>query len=222
MCLWVDAICINQGHDEEKGLQVDHMPKIYSRARGTYLVLGEGDDEAQALVELSERREVLPKSLMEKIFALRYFSRIGILQEVALSTHIRPILGAAEVDWWSTSSQSPPSYPAPVPALLYVHFGDQFGGSAGSLHALQLGRLLQATKAENKVFAVLRMVDPNRDKAYMPITILASKKVYVRVAKHLIKFDGGSLRSVLGSIVCNRSMSLSTEPEYDLPSWVPD
>lgn len=40
-CIWVDAICINQSDDNEKGSQVSLMGRIFSEARSTVVWLGE-------------------------------------------------------------------------------------------------------------------------------------------------------------------------------------
>lgn len=39
--LWVDAVCINQGHNGEKNVQVGMMAEIYRRAGVVYVWLGE-------------------------------------------------------------------------------------------------------------------------------------------------------------------------------------
>lgn len=49
MPIWIDAICINQKDDEEKGLQVARMREIYRNAMRTIIWLGEGT-EASDLV----------------------------------------------------------------------------------------------------------------------------------------------------------------------------
>lgn len=41
--LWVDAVCINQADNDEKGQQVKLMGSIYSRARRVLIYLGKGD-----------------------------------------------------------------------------------------------------------------------------------------------------------------------------------
>ena len=51
--IWIDAICINQEDDEEKGLQVELMAKIYARASRVLVWLGEAAaDSDDALKEI--------------------------------------------------------------------------------------------------------------------------------------------------------------------------
>jgi len=45
-CLWVDAVCINQGDNDEKSRQVVLMPDIYSSAIQVLFWLGEGDKQS--------------------------------------------------------------------------------------------------------------------------------------------------------------------------------
>lgn len=42
--LWIDAIYINQANDKEKGHQVESMAKIYAKASGVIVWLGEAAD----------------------------------------------------------------------------------------------------------------------------------------------------------------------------------
>lgn len=235
MRLWVDAICIDQGNDKEKGHQVDFMPQIYICANKTYAFLGEGDaDASRTLAQLSRGTtgSRLPlHELRSRIFQKRYFSRIWIVQEIALSRNIRLILGTTEEPWSSAQalvatsprkriSQHPTTERSiHFPRALSLCLDHQFRGSASLLEALQLGRSFQATKAEDKVFALLGMVD-EKQKQGLPADYQSGvRHVYVKVAKQLIHLDGGTLRSVLGSIIRNESES--QEP-YNLPSWVPD
>ncbi|PMD25997.1 HET-domain-containing protein [Hyaloscypha hepaticicola] len=49
--LWVDAVCINQHDDKEKGYQVALMAKIYRNAECVLVWLGEGSPDAHAGLE---------------------------------------------------------------------------------------------------------------------------------------------------------------------------
>ncbi|KAH7629769.1 heterokaryon incompatibility, partial [Sordaria sp. MPI-SDFR-AT-0083] len=61
--IWIDAICINQGDNEEKGHQVQSMAKIYAKASRVIVWLGEkaagsdqGLEEIRIAAKLSIRR----------------------------------------------------------------------------------------------------------------------------------------------------------------------
>ena len=49
--IWVDAICINQSDDEEKGFQVALMGDIYRNASRTWVWLGEESDDSNAAID---------------------------------------------------------------------------------------------------------------------------------------------------------------------------
>lgn len=49
--LWIDAICINQGDDVEKGQQVGYMAEIYSKASRVIVWLGEPENGCDKALE---------------------------------------------------------------------------------------------------------------------------------------------------------------------------
>ena len=51
LTIWVDAICINQGDDEEKASQITLMKEIYTWARTVYIWLGSGNDQTSAGID---------------------------------------------------------------------------------------------------------------------------------------------------------------------------
>ncbi|KAF7537438.1 hypothetical protein G7054_g3727 [Neopestalotiopsis clavispora] len=53
---WIDAICINQRDDDEKGYQVRNMHKVY-RYRGVAIWLGETSDNSDLAMDLVDRFE---------------------------------------------------------------------------------------------------------------------------------------------------------------------
>ena len=57
--LWVDAICINQGDDLEKGVQIEQMGRVYSQALRVVVWPGRINDErkshCQSFAALRER-----------------------------------------------------------------------------------------------------------------------------------------------------------------------
>ncbi|KAH7627231.1 heterokaryon incompatibility protein-domain-containing protein [Sordaria sp. MPI-SDFR-AT-0083] len=102
--IWIDAICINQGDNEEKGHQVQSMAKIYAKASRVIVWLGKeaaGSDQAlekiRIAAELSKRR-LDDKAGILTLLERSWFQRIWVLQEVAAARHILIKCGSAEVD----------------------------------------------------------------------------------------------------------------------------
>jgi len=56
--LWVDAVCINQGDNAEKSVQVAMMSDIYARTSGAILWLGEEPELPVPTVSLAQRQEL--------------------------------------------------------------------------------------------------------------------------------------------------------------------
>ncbi|KAK3334834.1 heterokaryon incompatibility protein-domain-containing protein, partial [Neurospora tetraspora] len=126
--IWIDAICINQGDNEEKGHQVQSMAKIYAKASRVIVWLGEeaaGSDQAleeiRIAAELSTGRldtelstgrldtELSTRPLDNKAGILTllqrpWFRRIWVLQEVAAARHILIKCGSTEVDGFAFCS----------------------------------------------------------------------------------------------------------------------
>ena len=109
---WMESICINQDDLAEKSLQVARMDVIYSNARYTLSCIGQHADDSEQLYtmikvlgaqrnrdadwrppslefrELAESHGVSEAGLAEAkraLFCRPYFSRLWILQELALS-----------------------------------------------------------------------------------------------------------------------------------------
>jgi hypothetical protein len=96
--VWLDAICINQGHTSERNHQVSIMDQIYRKAAAVAICVqrtghdyqgaldllapdGASRDKLKLLTqsELQERPEVLQ---LISLFDARYFSRVWVIQEV--------------------------------------------------------------------------------------------------------------------------------------------
>jgi hypothetical protein len=64
--LWIDAICINQDHIEEKNVHVAHMHKIYGQARNIIVWLGAPEDgsdlvmDPKKISQLNKGLQILP------------------------------------------------------------------------------------------------------------------------------------------------------------------
>lgn len=108
LSLWVDAICINQLNPKERSQQVRLMGSIYAAATNTVIYLGESDpysDRAmEALRDVSSLYtltydETIKNCIVSSILSRTWFTRVWVLQELALSQN--PIIqcGQSRVNW---------------------------------------------------------------------------------------------------------------------------
>lgn len=125
--LWVDALCINQGNDEEKSKQIPMMASIFHNASRVLAYVGEGETEekglrlldawsrglgssfdlrlrrqgASAVGTLEDQKVLRPVSmLIINIFlSLPWFSRLWIIQEVVFNVDVLLICGDSQISW---------------------------------------------------------------------------------------------------------------------------
>jgi hypothetical protein len=102
----VDALCINQGDNQERGHQVQVMKLIYSRAKLVIAWIGKSsEDSSQAMVALKRMPAESPSSRdtiwgkLENVFARPYWKRIWIIQELSVAAKIKIICGLDSVMW---------------------------------------------------------------------------------------------------------------------------
>jgi hypothetical protein len=110
--LWVDAVCINQQNSKERSQQVRFMGSIYAAARSTIIYLGESDEESdwaiEALRDVSSAvtspggllyDESIKNCIVSSLLSRTWFTRVWVLQELALSQN--PIIqcGLSRVNW---------------------------------------------------------------------------------------------------------------------------
>ncbi|KAL8313028.1 hypothetical protein RB593_007304 [Gaeumannomyces tritici] len=112
--LWIDAICINQKNDKEKGHQVQSMAKIYAKASRVIVWLVDppnhgvqADDGGQALEAIraaAKKQRVdstIDKEMILTLLRRKWFQRIWILQEVAAARQVLIKCGSAELDGYA-------------------------------------------------------------------------------------------------------------------------
>lgn len=113
--LWVDAICINQEDDLEKGHQVDMMSRIYTFATTVIAWLGDVHPRQNAcctdiLNHLRKESDQLPMprgtstkedylQVGSQIFDSPWFSRVWIVQESVLPRDLRVTIGPGDVSF---------------------------------------------------------------------------------------------------------------------------
>lgn len=131
--LWIDAICINQNDDNEKGQQVAMMGQIYQQAENVLCWLGElsthrlwalkyfqglADDAPRYLkpdqvahmwiiledellpgVDVNPVVEDATEAHVEAIYTSDWFTRLWVVQELALARNPKILCGAYEMRW---------------------------------------------------------------------------------------------------------------------------
>ncbi|KAG4437822.1 hypothetical protein IFR05_006709 [Cadophora sp. M221] len=113
--LWIDFICINQTNNSEKGSQVNMMTEIYESATRVVVWLGKPLSPRLAIGLLNEmatlpsnvdsyrRYEHMTSSVqwiaMVDFFNLLWFTRVWIVQEVAVATEVIFICGGMTFSW---------------------------------------------------------------------------------------------------------------------------
>lgn len=116
LLIWVDALCINQGNDEEKGEQVAKMRLIYEEAFEVLVWLGDEDNNSLLAWDLMEGLmkhhetlgavEKFVASWKEKdftailaLFRREYFRRIWVVQEINCAKKAEAHCGSKSIPW---------------------------------------------------------------------------------------------------------------------------
>jgi hypothetical protein len=110
--LWVDALCMDQGSNEEKNVQIPRMTEIYNKAKGVCIWLGEERDNsgnamafARRLLDLDAFSHMQnPKEAylwVEFATLLRrpWFNRRWIVQELAVARNAMLYCGEEKLEW---------------------------------------------------------------------------------------------------------------------------
>lgn len=123
--IWVDALCINQNHLEEKDIHIPRMSEIYGRAHSVLVWLGESHDDSdlvmnsQTVTNLNTKLARFPNFASPDDvtrFALPattdtiwraigllcdrdWFYRTWVMQEVALARNVNMLCGSQRIDW---------------------------------------------------------------------------------------------------------------------------
>lgn len=232
--VWIDAICINQADIEERNAHVPMMHEVYSRAAQVVVWLGrESEDSNRAMALLptiiydtisnpdeytdiiagrsSEEEMRLTWRPLARLFARPWWTRVWVLQEVALaSRHVTVRCGKAEQPWKFFVVVGVILHDAFVvgafhhhprilndsilagitisswPSEIAANYPDK--NKAWTLeHALtKLARLRQATDPRDKVFGVLNLM-PVDQWPCRPDYSLDARTLYVKVALHIIE-----------------------------------
>ncbi|KAI8937879.1 hypothetical protein NX059_005566 [Plenodomus lindquistii] len=118
--VWIDAICIDQIHVEERNRQVNLMSSIYQTASQVLAYLGPGTTETRpALYRVMSLLETMslkgnveyPQSYdmrddIRTLLQLLYFDRVWFLQELALVKLVTLLAGNKKIAWTAVTAGS--------------------------------------------------------------------------------------------------------------------
>jgi Heterokaryon incompatibility protein (HET) len=127
--IWIDAICINQGDNEEKSHQVSQMDSVYSLAEEVILWLGPASSDSDLAMDtlhaLSEKKELIGRQNLSQfvkngellqrcglanaseevrralgsLLCRSWFQRLWIFQEVVLARQRQVVCGSKIIPW---------------------------------------------------------------------------------------------------------------------------
>ncbi|PQE15314.1 Heterokaryon incompatibility protein [Rutstroemia sp. NJR-2017a BVV2] len=260
--VWIDAICINQRDDgPEKSEQIGLMREVYQQASWVIVWLGSAPDARQAMWFISllfhkintydNSDEELKKILnigsnspgwpaFLNFLNHPYWTRVWIIQEVAVATNLYISYGGESLSWDYLTSvirglyregmgsvfvitemdQMPQKFPYvgkdQVNMIAYIR--DQVSNKTPMRldFLLCLSRKSQATIPKDKIFAIRAMADEHAKQAITSQHYnLDDKDVYILVSRYLLSLnDPFKLLNLAG--IGNRRETA------DLPSWAID
>ncbi|PVH77578.1 HET-domain-containing protein, partial [Cadophora sp. DSE1049] len=99
--LWIDAICINQKDEIEKGAQVQQMAEIYSSATRVLIWFGEATKSVPAAFEaIRWTRTLFPEQgALATLGSRPWFMRKWVIQEVVRGQHGLIVCGSHTLPW---------------------------------------------------------------------------------------------------------------------------
>lgn len=221
--VWIDAVCINQNDIQERAKQVDLMSMIYTGASRTFAYLGEATDDSDSVLRNLAVGTWTPPHLLEPFFGRPYFSRVWVVQEIALSQHIIMMCGETCEKWtdFMDSGHLRRIYTQSV----YQTFPTVFKldpqhhlRSASLLDVLHLGRSCKASDPRDKVFGLMALV--TAEQRLSANYSMSTADLYTEIAKGFDKSQARGIVAILGNL-CYRSDEARAQTQ-GLPTWVPD
>jgi hypothetical protein len=108
---WIDALCINQDNNAEKGQQVQMMPDIYSKANMTCIWLGPAADDSDKAMDFInfpdkidttnanrlDTKHLVPTEALIALYSRTWWQRVWVIQEALLSQRSLVIRGTKTV-----------------------------------------------------------------------------------------------------------------------------
>ncbi|KAI1449094.1 HET-domain-containing protein [Annulohypoxylon stygium] len=237
-CLWIDAICIDQGNVQERNHQVQMMKRIFSTASSVIIWMGDAEGNVRDTLEMvlkcnwSRGKKNLfnyPKEALlglEELFRRSWWKRIWIIQEVVAAQEPVVLLGNIIFPWKMLVNICQAIQVAefllhPMAPVIrscgYQKFTvlDHFRRNK----TMSLVRLVhctqdyQATDSRDKVYALLGMASDVSPDDIIPDYTKPVQEVFLELVRFMItnRYDLDIISS--GRLTTSDSSS---------PSWLPD
>ncbi|KAM7195817.1 Heterokaryon incompatibility protein (HET) domain containing protein [Rhypophila sp. PSN 637] len=268
--LWVDAICTNQGDEQECAQQVPKMGEIYGRAAMVVVWLGEvweaymtafdilrclagvyDEQTAGREMSLEEMKSRVARLTMEgyptsmsfkrafhivqEIEAAPWFSRMWVLQEVALAQSVTLVGGHQTLPWEIFEKAMlvralVATQDRRLRKVMFRHLDHGVlkvvelrmavvGGrqDRSILTLMNQFRGHKATKAADKIYAILSLTDTDKDDIGLRVDYsLPTAALYTDLAKGIV------LKASAGGLDLLSVPRVNSKLVTEMPSWVPD
>ncbi|KAM5349536.1 hypothetical protein ACJ41O_006041 [Fusarium nematophilum] len=192
--LWIDAICINQESLEEKSRQVPLMNKIFAEAKRVIIFLGcDSRPRLKLFFDYFRRKEpsstnrVLQPAL-SSFLSMPWFSRVWVLQEVAVAKRAIILWGSETLEWGYLSAAHVDALglalvdrAGKVPPVLRLAENDRkpLKDLASLIHT---ARSCRSTDPRDKVYALLGLLSDNVAHTLVPDYTISVEALHVEVA----------------------------------------
>lgn len=264
--LWIDAICIDQNNVTEQNHQLRLMREIYSNAHQVVVSLGAPTQDSSramdlipqvedAFIRLAKRNLSITETnvcqhtctlspgpdwtALRALFRLPWFTRIWVIQEVALGRRPVFVLGDRAVSWNSMASVALTFYKENLLMMLAYEFSRpvlQLADPHGVKLLMQMNTAratcqskertdfqdlllhyhhFDATKPQDHIYALLGLASPATRKLLLPDYTLDLGDVYQETAVKLLQ-QGNSIA------LLHRAGIGYPRRLRGLPSWVPE
>lgn len=242
-CVWIDSLCVDQDNLEERGHQVYLMPRIYTRAKKTYVYVGPttiSDERSLEALETGRLNQGWSADVESSWIALYnflrrpYFFRVWIIQEIALSPNPVILCGQKEFPWsvlpkdtakLSLFGRLDQELEDRVVSPL-LSLGKRRLRDCSELSGLlRLSRHCQATDHRDRVFALLGLVVDAEAEKLVADYRRSVPEIFTGIARYLT--SKGTAADSLGNLnvwggSAGSASLLKIRHQLQLPSWVPD
>ena len=254
--LWIDSVCINQGNDLEKEVQIQLMRTIFSQATSVIAWLGDTErawfaryfiftlyvkkqmfgQTAEQI--LNEHSDPLGWKYLGILLSNPWFTRIWMLQEIALARKVRLVFGGPSMDWEHFAGALPIICDPLLSRFLGASLDAEHGigqpiigainatimasyrsrvqeGSRVTLdETLSFTLSFESTRRHDKIYAVLGLLTDESVRQIIPNYSKSVEKVFTETMRHLLRTPTAPSTFHLAGTGIERNLKL--------PSWVPD